>query len=321
VSAIFAWPLYGAAVLLCAVLIIDAAVGFVRSSQSANGPATPDAASGREPQAQRISVIRTEPGADSRIRRVPYYSAFAELVAQSGSPVSLRNAVIVTAAISIIAAIVFGVLMPAEMLVAAVPFGLAIGIGSVVLYFVQARAARVARFEEQLPEAIDLMIRSLKVGHPLSASIAVVARELPVPISEEFGIAADQAGYGLSIPEAMKEMAQRVPVTDLSYLQVAIQIQQEAGGNLVEPLTKLASVIRERYRMFRKVKAITAEGRISAWLLSFFPFIIAFAIKLVRPNYFASIADFPYYHQLVIAVIILLALNIVVMFSITRLKV
>src|SRR5258708_27544604 len=102
-------------------------------------------------------------------------------------------------------------------------------------------------------------------------------------------------------------MAERVPVLDLGYFTMAIQIQQEAGGNLVESLSKLSQVIRERFRMFRKVRALTAEGRFSAWFLSGFPLVVLLGIQLVKPDYYTQVMDVPIFPQLVAPTVILLA--------------
>jgi tight adherence protein B len=185
----------------------------------------------------------------------------------------------------------------------------------------RARNQRRDKFESQLPDAIDLIVRSLKVGHPLSGAMSVVARELPAPISTEFQTAFDEVSYGQDIPTAFAKMAERVPLPDLGYLTMAIQIQQESGGNLVESLAKLSTVIRERFRMFRKVKALTAEGRFSAWFLSVFPFFLVFGITFVKPDYYTQVMDIPVFNQLVMVTIVLLIINVIAMRIITSLKV
>ena len=223
--------------------------------------------------------------------------------------------------LSLIAIGVLLFLLPASIAPLALPVGGAIGPGTMLLYLSQTRAARVARFEEQLPEAIDLVVRSLRVGHPLSISLSVIARELPAPIGTEFGIAYNKVSYGLSIPDAFREMSERVPLPDLGYLIATLQIQEEAGGNLIESLTKLSGVIRERFRMFRKVKAVTAEGRMSAWLLSAFPFLIGVGIKLIKPDYFDHAMASPRFPLVAVITIVMLVLNIVIMNAITKIKV
>jgi tight adherence protein B len=212
------------------------------------------------------------------------------------------------------------IVLPASLFGAAVLLALVFGFAP-ILYLVQARSKRRRQFEEQLPDALDLIVRSLKVGHPLSSAMGVIAREMAPPIGTEFGIAFDAISYGEDITTAFMNMAERVPVIDLGYLIVAVQIQQETGGNLVESLSKLSAIIRERFRMFRKVKAITAEGRFSAWLLSIFPFLIGVGIEVVRPDYYSQVADYQYFPHLVVITVVLLILNIFVMRIFTTIKV
>src|SRR5262245_26153561 len=116
-------------------------------------------------------------------------------------------------------------------------------------------------------------------------------------------------------------MAGLVPVQDLGYVAMAIQIQQESGGNLVESLSKLSTVIRGRFRMFRKVRALTAEGRFSAWFLSVFPVALIFIVQLIKPDYYTQVMDIPVFPYLVAATLILLIINVVAMRMITNLKV
>ena len=314
-------PLYGAAVFICAALVIDAVYGFVRQ---ARGGA--DDVIGRRlseaSEAEKISLLRSPDGERNPLaERMPFYGAVQRLVAQSGSPLKLERAALMAGIIALIAAVLLALMVRASVLPLVLPLAVLIGIAPMVIYYVVLRAKRVAKFEEQLPDAIDLLVRSLRVGHPLSASLSLIAREMPDPIGAEFAIAADAVGYGLSVPDAFRAMTERMPVADLGYLMVAVQIQQEAGGNLVESLSKLGTVIRERFRMFRKVKAITAEGRLSAWLLSFFPVLIGVGITVVKPDYYSKVMDFPLFNGLVALTVIMLVVNLLVMVFITRLKV
>jgi tight adherence protein B len=308
------------------VLIADAVIGFVRVARgvddSAVGRRLSQTASAGGQGLQQINLIRPQRDAGHPLKNyLPFYDALVRLFLQSGSSLTIKTAAIVSASVSVVAAVLFAILMPLNLLLFAVPFGLVIGIAPILLYLMRARTVRVANFEEQFPDAIDLIVRSLRVGHPLSAAISVIAREMPAPINAEFSLANDKVSYGLTIPDAFREMAERVPLADLGYLIAAVQIHEEAGGNLVESLSKLAGVIRERFRMFRKVKAITAEGRLSAWLLSFFPLLAGFGVQLVKPDYFSSVADYPYFPYLVAGTAVMLVINIIVMLKITKIRV
>jgi len=319
-------PVFGVVILVCAVLITDAVIGFVRAARGVDDDAVgrrlSQTANAGVQVAPQINLIRPQRDAGHPLKNfLPLYGALDRLFTQSGSSLTLKSATIAAASVSIIAALVFAIMMRGSYLLLAIPFGLTVGIAPILLYLVRARTVRVAKFEEEFPDAIDLIVRSLRVGHPLSAAISVIAREMPAPINAEFARANDKVSYGLTIPDAFREMAERVPLADLGYLIAAVQIHEEAGGNLVESLSKLAGVIRERFRMFRKVKAITAEGRFSAWLLSFFPVLSGIGVLLVKPDYFNNIAGYSYFPYLVAAVAVMLVLNIVVMLTITKIRV
>ena len=128
--------------------------------------------------------------------------------------------------------------------------------------------------EEQLPDAVELMVRSLRVGHPFSSAIGIVSKEVPDPLGTEFGLIADEAAYGRDVAESLKAFAERMDNQDLRFLAVAVTIQQQSGGNLAEILDGLAKVIRARFKLFRRVKAITAEAKWSGMFLSFFPVVL-----------------------------------------------
>lgn len=315
-----------AVVAACLVFVADAMVGLVRRSRGID-----DEAVGRRLSAAALSRTRDGAGYEILLPRgdgakawqdfVPFAAYVRRLVLQSATRMTMEQLFWTVLGIGAAAGLVAALLLPLSLLALAVPTGLACGIAPVLMVLSAKRAKRVALFGEQLPDAIDLIVRSLRVGHPLSAAIGVIGREMPEPVASEFAIAADQASYGKPIARALAEMQQRVPVPDLGYLVVVVQIQEESGGNLVESLGKLAGVIRERFRMFRKAHAITAEGRISAWLLSLFPFVIAGLVMLAKPDYYSQVADYPMFHTLVVITVILLAVNIAAMRVLTRLDV
>jgi tight adherence protein B len=315
----FALVLGIAVIAACVALLTDAVLGLIRASRGIDD----EAVHRRLAQAAGGEVAsRLVRDADGRSRRsTQLSSALGRLILEAGSPITPAQGWIIAGLLTVIAVLALAFLLPGRLSLLSLPLGVLVGPGLALLYLVQVRAARIARFEEQLPEAIDLVIRSLKIGHPLSVSLAVIARELPAPIGSEFDIAHNKVSYGLPIPEAFREMSERVPLADLRYLIAALQIQEEAGGNLIESLTKLAAVIRERFRMFRKVKAITAEGRMSAWLLSAFPVLIGFGIKMVKPDYFDHALQSDNFPVIAVITGVLLVLNIVVMNAVTKIKV
>jgi tight adherence protein B len=217
--------------------------------------------------------------------------------------------------------VVLAFVLPPQYLPLAIIIAPILGFLLVVLYLRMLANKRCAKFEEQLPDALDLMVRSLRVGHPVSAAISTIARELPAPIGPEFAIAAEEVTYGHDIPTAFRAMAKRVAVQDLGFLNVVLQVQQDSGGNLVEALAGLSKVIRERFRMFRKVKSLTVEGRISAWILSLFPIVLVFLLRLVKPNFFDQVMELEIFPLLVVIAIFLFTINVIAMRMITAIKV
>lgn len=153
-----------------------------------------------------------------------------------------------------------------------------------IVYYL--RNKRIWSFTRQLPDAMDIIVRSLHSGHPLVSAIALVAREMPDPIGSEFGILSDQITFGSELEQAMLNMYDRVGAQELNMVTVSVSVQQGTGGNLAEILENLAQMIRDRLMMKAKIKAISAEGRITAWIMLAFPFGLFFMLKAMVPTYF-----------------------------------
>jgi len=152
-----------------------------------------------------------------------------------------------------------------------------------------ARKRRHGKFAEQFPDAMDIIVRSLRAGHPVPVAIALVAQELADPIGTEFGIAADEITYGADVETAMRNLYFRVGQEDLPLFVTAVAIQGSTGGNLGEILENLSAVIRERFKMRRKIRALAAEGRASAMILSSLPILMFLVIQVITPDFYASV--------------------------------
>jgi tight adherence protein B len=155
----------------------------------------------------------------------------------------------------------------------------------------QARKRRNKAFGYQLPEALELITRSLKAGHPVPVAISMVAREMPDPIGSEFGMVADEVTYGSDLVGALHNMFERVGHEDLPLFVTAVSIQSSTGGNLREILDGLSKVIRERGKLKRKVRAISTEGRISAYILTAVPVLLAVGLMVLMPDFYGSVWD------------------------------
>ena len=172
---------------------------------------------------------------------------------------------------------------------------IASGIVMPIAILVMLRNRRMKAMEEQLPEAIDVMIRSLRAGHPIPVAISMVAREMPDPIGSEFGMAADEMTYGSDLETAMTQLKIRAGQSDLAFLVVALSVQSKTGGNLAEVLTNLSRMVRERFRMRRKVHALSSEGRFSAIALTIVPAAVYLIVTLTAPSYYADVKSDPMY--------------------------
>jgi tight adherence protein B len=157
------------------------------------------------------------------------------------------------------------------------------------LHFLRRRRHR--KFGEQFPDAIDIIVRSLRAGHPIPVAVSMVARELKDPVGTEFGMAADEITYGADLETAMRNLSFRVGQDDLPLFVTAVAIQGSTGGNLSEILENLSATIRQRFKMRRKIRALAAEGKFSAFFLSGLPLAIFFLLGLVAPDFYGSIWD------------------------------
>jgi tight adherence protein B len=156
------------------------------------------------------------------------------------------------------------------------------------------RQQRSVKLSEQLPDALDMMSRSLRAGHALPSSFKLVATEMPAPVSIEFGRAFEEQNLGLPFERAVVQMTKRAPTNaDLKLFAVSVIIQKETGGNLVEIIEKIAETIRSRYRFYGKLKALTAEARVSAWVIGALPFVACLATFAVNPTYMMQLFTKP----------------------------
>ena len=147
------------------------------------------------------------------------------------------------------------------------------------------RRARIERIERQFPEALDLMGRAMRSGHAFPSAVKMVADEMPDPLGHDFRILFDEMNYGVSANDALAHLADRVPVPDVSYFVVAVMIQRESGGNLAELLDKIAAIVRDRLKLLGEVRTLSAEGKLSAIILTALPFCVGLVVNLVNPKF------------------------------------
>lgn len=267
-----------------------------------------------------MEKLRKEMQQHLKARKVPLYSILSNKAQKAAIAFSPRQLIMLMGGLSVLAFVGLSVgtetSVPVRSLVSVV-----MGVGGIFTWISMKAAKRMTMMEEQLPDAIELMVRSLRVGHPFSSAIGIVATEVSDPLATEFGIIADEATYGRDMGEALKDMAERLDMQDLRFLAVAVTIQQQSGGNLAEILAGLAQVIRARFRLFRRVKAITSEAKWSGKFLSGFPIFALIGIQLLKPDYYDKSMDHPLFIPATLAVGTFLVLNLIVMRALVNIKV
>jgi len=194
---------------------------------------------------------------------------------------------------------------------------------SLVFFLILVRRKRIARFAEQLPDAIDVIVRGVKSGYPFTVALALVAKEMTDPIGTEFGMTSDEISFGSEIGAALDNLFNRVGHEDLLFLTMAIKIQNQTGGNLAEILSRLAHLLRERQMLRLKVRAISAEGRLSAVFLTAMPFVLFGIISLMRPDYFFNpdVLNHPIIMPVFVLALIMLAVGNVIIYRMVNFEV
>jgi tight adherence protein B len=172
-----------------------------------------------------------------------------------------------------------------------------------------------------LPDALELMSRALRAGHSFPSSLEMVATEAPNPIAGEFKTTFDEVNYGIPMQDALMNMTTRIASSDLRYFVVAVLIQRETGGNLAELLDNLARLMRERFKLLGQIRVLSAEGRLSAWILTLLPFVLAGMVNLVHPKFLAVLWEDPVGLKMIYAALIMMLLGILWMRKIIKIRV
>lgn len=287
-------PIFYASIIFVFIAVVMAFEGAWEFWNSRHGPAarrlqsrinSVAAATG----AQRESLSILKAGADdssSRLRRefakLAIVRALARQLQQAGLSWSVGQLLTFSALLPL-GVIAVGFLLPVRfnyvVIVAALSALLPL------LHMRRRRAKRLYQFERQLPDACDMLARSLRAGHAFAAAIQMVGDEFPEPMGGEFRATFDEINYGVSLNDALTNLAQRVPIHDLRYFVIAVLIQRETGGNLAELLDGITALVRERFKLFDKVRVLSAEGKLSAWILVLLPFVTAGLMSLINPGF------------------------------------
>lgn len=189
------------------------------------------------------------------------------------------------------------------------------------LHLIRLRNKRMTKLELQLPEALDLMGRALRSGHAFPSALQMVGEEMPDPIACEFRAVHDEVNFGVSLQQALTNLTERVPLTDLRYFVVSVLIQRESGGNLTEVLGNLSQLIRARLKLLAKVRVLTSEGRLSAWILALMPFVLAALMNTFNPKFMSPLWTDPIGVEIVKYMLLTMGLGVLMLRSIVRIRV
>lgn len=253
-----------------------------------------------------------------RIRTRAAAQKLEKTLREAGWEISIGKFLVITATCSV------GAALAAHIFVGALPIvGVALIAGGAANFALLRlkRGRRLKKFNEGLPESIDLMSRALKAGHSVSSAIEVVAQQSPDPIGPEFGKCSQQQRFGIPFRDALEELSERVPSQDLYFLVTAILVQKETGGDLTEILDRTTAVIRERVRIHGEIKTHTAQGRLTGWILSSLPVVLLGVISILSPQYTHVLFHDPLGQKLLYAAAGLIAVGAFVINRIVDIKV
>src|SRR5260370_14335736 len=252
---------------------------------------------GAQVQGERLTILKqrmlsgSKP-LDALMMRMPRVQMLDRIILQSGLSLRVgRVAVRSVVAVAIVAVAASFAPLPVPMPLIALAGVAAFAFPT--LRVLRCRRKRLRVLERQLPEAVDMISRALRAGHSFSSAIGMLGSEFAEPMGGEFRIVFDEINYGVTLNDALMNLATRVPVPELRYFVIAVLIQRETGGNLAEILDSIAALVRARLQLFDKVRVLSAEGRLSAWILGLLPFVAAGGIQVVNPTFLAEPLDDP----------------------------
>jgi tight adherence protein B len=258
---------------------------------------------------QRLRLLKPD-ASDWSLARLPFVGTLPGDLAHAGITTPAGLVLTCLAGGAIVLALAMTLVLP-PLAAAALALVVAIVIPTIVI---RRRAKqRLDLLSRQLPDALELMARGLTVGHPLNATIASVASDMKDPIATEFGIVVDQVSYGDDLVDAFAAFAERTGLEDARYLAVSVGIQHGTGGNLAGVLNTLATVIRDRMSMRRRIQAISAEGRLTSKFLSALPLFILGATSITAPTYYSGVADEPLFRPFAMIIAGLVVANYLIM--------
>ena len=319
--------IFGTLIFIAVVLLIEGAYLVWNSSK---GPEAERIArrlrvmsAGSHSGEQNNSIIKKRllsntPGVQRLLLEVPRVGVLDRMLVQSGMSWSVAEFSGITLAACALAYFAASFLALPQL------FRIGLVVAAAVLPYQlvkRAIAKRLHRIEAQLPDALDLMSRALRAGHAFPTALKMVGDEMNDPLASEFRAAFDEVNFGIAMADALMNLATRVPSTDLRYFVIAVLIQRETGGNLAELLDSISRIIRERIKLLGQVRVLSAEGKLSAWILSLLPFGAAAMIQLTNPQFLEMLFVDPGGRKMLVGALVMMVCGILVMRNIIRIRV
>lgn len=263
-------------------------------------------------------LLAETPTLDRLLLEIPRVHRLDRLLLQSGLVLNVAGFLgltILGVLTGFILAAVFGLPLLAVI-------GAGVAVGALPLFYVlNAKRKRLITFEQQLPDALDLMGRALRAGHAFSSALKMVGDEMPEPVAGEFRTTFDELNYGISLQDALQNMTTRVPSDDLRYFIIAVLIQRETGGNLTELLDSISALIRARLKLMGTIRVLSAEARLSGWILGLLPFGLVVILNIINPKFMSILWTDPAGLKLVWTMLAMMVLGVFWMRRVIRIHV
>jgi tight adherence protein B len=320
---------YGFAVLLFAAVILAVEGAYLWWSATHGGGARRIAtrlhlmSGGREGGSASVSILKQRRLSNAApverlLARVPHIAALDRLLLQSGLKWTVARLIQLTVVVPVVAFLLLRMLHVPSLLqtVVLLTFPLL-----PLLQVRRCRSQRLRKIEQQLPEVADFLARAMRAGHAFTNALQMVGEEFPEPVSSEFRATYEEINYGVPLGVALTNLAARVTLTDLRYLVIAVLIQRESGGNLAELLGNVSRIIRDRLKLLGQIRVLSAEGKMSAWILGVLPFAVALAMQLAKPDYLPMLWHHPTGARLLAGSLCMVVFSIFWMRSIIRIRV
>ena len=269
-------------------------------------------------QLLRQRMLSELPMMERLLQSMPRMRGLDRIILQSGLNWTVSKLLLTCAVVGIVGLIAMLMGAHQSWLVSAAA-GMVLG-ATPLMYVYYRRGQRLAKLERQLPEALDLITRALRAGHAFSSALKMAGEEMAEPVAGEFSTVHDEVNFGVSLEQALGHLSERVPLTDLRYFVVAVLIQRESGGNLTEILANLSRLIRERLKLMGKVRVLSSEGRMSAWILCLMPFFLAGVMNLVNPGFMGPLWKDPIGITIVKYMLTLMLIGVVIMRRIIKIR-